>query len=90
MTAPDPIKEELAALQTFFADARARLQTGAIVSMEDMEQRIAKLCTSVTTSPPDQQKVYLPELTALIDTMNLYENALRTSQAAQPSSSSQS
>lgn len=74
--------DELHALRTFFANAQNNLRAGKIVNMTGIDQRIAAVCELVKGAEPEQQKAYLPELTVLIELLNLYERDLRRLQAA--------
>lgn len=71
--------KELNALCRFFADAEAALKKGKVIDMTGVDARVAAVCQNVQKAMPEQQKEYLPEMTALINLLNVYEETLRSS-----------
>jgi len=74
--------QELSSLQKFFSDAENQLKAGKIVDMTGVDERISSVCQAVQKAAPELQKVFLPELTALIELLGDYEKELRKIQAA--------
>ncbi len=68
---------ELNDLCRFFTDAERRLKDGQIVDMKDIEARVAAVCQTVQNAVPEQQKEFLPEMTVLVNLLNVYEKTLR-------------
>ncbi|MDD5586741.1 MAG: hypothetical protein PHY92_07290 [Alphaproteobacteria bacterium] len=85
---PSLVLKEIHDLQQFFTGALALLDAGEISSMSGVDKRISAVCQAAQNSPPEQQQVYLPELTILIDLLNHYEKDLRKLQAALNAASS--
>lgn len=69
--------KELNDLCQFFARAETSLKKGEIVDMNGVDVRVANVCQTVQQAIPEQQKEYLPEMTALINLLNVYEQSLR-------------
>lgn len=79
MTAPSlqDTLAELNALSQFFIKAENEIKNGKTVDMSSIDQRVGDLCQTVQNAIPEQQEVYLPELTALLNLLNSCELALR-------------
>lgn len=75
-TAETPL-EELQALQAYFRTATAGLQQGEVIRLEGMMERVAAVCNAVQHGSPELQQECLPELTALIELLHLYEMELK-------------
>lgn len=73
---------ELNALCQFFSDAETGLKKGQIVDLTGIDARVAAVCQTVQQAIPEQQKEFLPELTVLINLLNIYEQSLRTAQSS--------
>lgn len=73
----DKIYGELSELQLFFTDALNNLANGKIVDMTGIDKRVAQVCISVQTAPPEKQQEYLPNLSSLIEMLGAYERDLR-------------
>ncbi len=78
----DAILTELTSLQDYLTAAQQKLETGEIMGVEGIEDRVSQLCKNVMAAPPELGQSYLPGLTALIESMNHYEKDLRTRSAA--------
>jgi len=79
---PDTLAE-LNALSQFFIKAEDTIKGGQAVDMTGIDQRINALCTIVQEAIPEQQEIYLPELTALLNLLNSCEIALRVMQTTE-------
>jgi len=89
MTAPS-IQETLAELNTlsqYFIEAEATIKSGKTVDMTGIDQRVSQLCETVQTAIPEQQEVYLPELTALLNLLNSCDLAIRMMQSEETATS---
>lgn len=73
---------EMGALQHFFSTAMEKLKQGQVVDMTGIDVRVSQLCQVVQKAPPEDQQMFLPELTVLIDLLNNYEALLRKLQAS--------
>ena len=80
---------EIRELQQLFATAMAQLRAGQIMSMVGVDERISNVCQAAQKAPTEEQQVYLPELTVLINLLNGYEQDLRKLQASLATVSSQ-
>lgn len=69
--------KELNELCRLFADAESALKQGKMIDMTGVDARVAAVCETVQKAVPDQQKEYLPEMTVLINLLNIYEKSLR-------------
>jgi hypothetical protein len=75
------IMNEIKDLQQFFITALAQIEAGEVVSMTGVDKRISSVCRSAQNAPPEQQQIFLPELTILINLLNNYERDLRKLQS---------
>ena len=85
MTAPANIDlmPEFSALKSFFDKAKKDLDNGSVTSLSGIDTRITKVCKTAQEVSPELQQKYLPELTGLIDQLNVYERTLRDFQSVQ-------
>lgn len=91
MTAPSlqDTLAELNELSQFFIQAEASIKNGVAVDMAGIETRINDLCKTVQTAIPEQQKLYLPELTILLNLLDSCEAAIRLMQSSESITSSE-
>ncbi len=68
---------ELNELSQFFIHAEAEIRKGQNVDMSGIDARVAELCQTVQQAIPEQQKLYLPELSILLNLLDSCEAALR-------------
>jgi len=69
--------DELNALCQFFVDAEKSLKNGKMADLSGIDVRVNTVCKIVQESIPEQQKEFLPELTVLINLLNVYEDNLK-------------
>lgn len=79
---PSPVLKEIKELQQFFTAALSHLQEGQVLNMTGMDKRISLVCEAAQNAKPEEQQVFLPELTALINLLNAYEDELRKIQSS--------
>ena len=84
MTAPtlQDTLAELNELSQFFITAENDIRSGKTVDMSGVDARVGELCKVVQGAIPEQQEVYLPELTALLSLLDSCELALRMMHAS--------
>jgi len=75
---------ELNALCQLFTDADASLKKGKMADLTGVDKRVAAVCQTVQESMPEQQKEFLPELTVLINLLNVYEQGIKSMQFPTP------
>ena len=81
---------ELNELSQFFIHAEAEIRNGKNVDMSGVDARVTELCLTVQQAIPEQQKLYLPELSMLLNLLDSCEVALRLMhQTDLPSSTTQ-
>ena len=76
------LKHELAAIKNYLIAAQDVVASGHMPDLTGLENRIALLCQSIQKTEPAVQKECLPELTSLLDHLNLCEKGMRTSHEA--------
>lgn len=81
---------ELNALSQFFVHAEADIRQGKNVDMSGIDARVSGVCQTVQQAIPEQQKLYLPELTILLNLLDSCETALRLMHPADQSPTAQS
>lgn len=74
--------DELNELCRFFEEAEKALAQGRITDLTGIDARVGAVCQRVQKALPEQQELYLPELTVLINLLNGYEQSLRGLYAA--------
>lgn len=78
VAAPEPpLLQELQALQRFFDESTQGLREGRVADLAGVDRRVSAVCRAVQAAEPEMQETCLPELTLLIDKLNLYETELR-------------
>ncbi|MDD2325712.1 MAG: hypothetical protein PHW63_06910 [Alphaproteobacteria bacterium] len=84
--APSPAETmaEIQTLSTYFMQAEETIKSGGTVDMSGMETQVGAVCKKVQDSPPEAQRDYLPELTALLSRLDSCELAIRSMQVDLP------
>ena len=75
---------ELQTLSAYFLQAEETIKNGGTVDMSGMETQVGIVCKKVQESPPEAQRDYLPELTALLAHLDSCELAIRSRQCDLP------
>jgi hypothetical protein len=72
-----PLLEELAAIKAYLDAAHDVVKDGSMPDMAALERRIANLCIGIQAADVEEQSRCLPELAALLKSLDECEQGLR-------------
>ena len=77
------ILHEVAALRGYLAAVKDLLNDGTMAEMTGFEKRVADICLKIQNADKEIQTQALPELTALLNELNVCEQSMRAWHEAQ-------
>jgi hypothetical protein len=75
------VERELELIALAVSDTRVALQAGGVIDLAGLDGRVAVICSSLETQPPEASRAMLPKLVLLVQDLNMLSAACAKAQA---------